>query len=291
MANHSKCCVPATDIFRAGGRLGFLLVHRHGGTPAELAYVADELAAAGHTVACPLLYGHGGSRALLGATTWLQWYASVEEAHADLRSRCDVVIAGGLSSGALLALHLAAQRPAQVQGTVLFAPTIWPNGWAVPWYGGMLRLLGHKRIANFFRLDERAPYGIKDELLRRSVLDGMHSDGRSDDDIFGRSGGAMLELKWLAGAVMDEVARVRQPCLIFHPRHDDRSSLSSSLKLQRRLGGRVDMIVLEDSYHLVTLDRERAFVVGRALEFASAVRARALDDAHASPPGGGAPLH
>src|SRR5262245_10016072 len=168
MANHSKCCVAATDILRPGGRLGFLLMHRHGGTPAELAYVADELAAAGHTVACPLLYGHGGSRALLAATTWRDWYASVEEAHAELKARCDVVIAGGLSSGALLALHLAARHPDRVQGTVLFAPTIWPNGWAVPWYGGMLRLLDHKRLANFFRLDERAPYGIKDELLRRS---------------------------------------------------------------------------------------------------------------------------
>lgn len=275
MPNHSKCGVAASDIFLEGGRVGFLLMHRLGGTPAELAYVADALAAAGHTVACPVLYGHGGSRALLAATTWSDWYRSVEEAHDEVTGRCEVVIAGGLSSGALLALHLAAERADCVQGTVLFAPTIWPNGWAVPWYGSMLRLLGHKGLANLFRLDERPPYGIKDDGLRRSVLDGMHSDGRSDDDIFGRAGGAMLEHKWLANTVMAELASIRQPSLIFHPRHDDRSRLSSSLKLQRRLGGRVDVIVLEDSYHLVTLDRQRALVVDRALEFAENVAARA----------------
>jgi len=275
MPNHSKCCVEASDIFLEGGRVGFLLVHRLGGTPAELAYVAEELAGADHSVVCPVLFGHGGSRALLAATTWRDWYHSVEQAHEELKARCDVVIAGGVSASALLALHLAAQRSAGVQATVLFAPTIWPNGWAVPWYGFMLRLLGHKGIANLFRLDERPPYGIKDEALRRSVLESAHTDGRSDEDIYGRTGGAMVELKWLADTVMRELEQVRQPSLIFHPRADDRSHLSSSVNLQKRLGGRVDMVVLEDSYHLVTLDRQRALVVERVLEFASDMLARA----------------
>jgi carboxylesterase len=186
MRNHAKCGVSASDIVLDGGRVGFLLMHRLGGTPTDLEYVADELGAAGHAVSCPVLYGHGGSRALLAATTWRDWYRSVEDALDELASRCEVVIAGGVSSGALLALHLAANYGRCVRGTVLFAPTLWPNGWAVPWYGGMIRMLGHKSIANLFRLDERPPYGIKDEGLRRMALASMHNDGRSNEDIFGR---------------------------------------------------------------------------------------------------------
>ena len=100
------------------------------------------------------------------------------------------------------------------------------------------------------------------------MLDALAKDGRPRDDVLGRSGGALLEVKWLARDVSERLAEVKQPCLIFHPRHDDRSALSASQTLQQRLGGVVDLIVLDDSYHLVTQDRQRALVLERVLEFA-----------------------
>ena len=178
---------------------------------------------------------------------------------------------GGLGVGALLALKLAAERRQRVQGLALFAPTFWPNGWAMPWYGTVLRVLGSKRIANLFRFDERPPFGIKDDKLREAALASMTRDGRRRDDVLGRSGGTMLEVKWLAQSVSAQLADVTQPCLIFHPRHDDRSALSASQMLQKRLGGVVDLVVLDDSYHLVTLDRQRALVLEMVLEFAAAL--------------------
>ncbi|MGE0627125.1 MAG: alpha/beta hydrolase [Hyphomicrobiaceae bacterium] len=269
MASPAKCGVEISDLFIEGSRFGFLFVHRLGGTPADLAYVAEGLGASGFTVSVPLLYGHGGSRALLGATTWEQWYGSVAEAHEELVQCCDKVVVGGLGVGALLALKLAAGAPSAVDGCVLFSPTFWPNGWAMPWYGGALRLIGHKRLANLFRFDERPPYGIKDEVLRRTVLDDMaRRDARSSEDVLGRAGGALLEVKWLAKEVMPKLADVRQPALIFHPRYDDRSRLSASQLLQKRLGGIVNLVVLEDSYHLVTLDRQRELVLDRVRHFA-----------------------
>ena len=271
MTNHAKCGVAAEDVLLEGGRLGFLLVHRLGGGPADMAFVAHGLAQSGHTVSCPVLYGHGGSRMLLGATNWKHWYASIVDAHRELTKRCDTVIVGGLGVGALLALHLAADKPASVHGVVLFAPTFWPDGWAMPWYGRLLRLIESKRFASLFRLDERPPYGIKDDALRRSMLSDRHDDGRPREDVYGRSGATFLEVKWLANAVLAELGKVAQPCLIFHPRHDDRSRLSSSQRLQKQLGGIVDLVVLEDSYHLVTLDRQREVVLERVREFAGAL--------------------
>lgn len=268
MANHAKCGVTAEDVLLEGGRTGFLLIHRLGGGPADMEFMTHGLAESGHTVACPVLYGHGGSRMLLGATNWRHWYGSVLLAHRDLAERCDTVIVGGLGVGAMLALHLAVEQKANVHGVVLFAPTFWPNGWAMPWYGRMLRLLDSKRLANLFRFDERPPYGIKDDRLRHSMLAQTHEDGRPSEDVLGRSGAAFIEVKWLASTVLSELGQVTQPCLIFHPRHDDRSRLTSSQRLQKQLGGLVDLVVLEDSYHLVTLDRQREVVLERVREFA-----------------------
>jgi carboxylesterase len=267
MIKQEKFGVAISDLEIAGGRVGFLLIHGLGGTPVELRYVAQGLGRAGFTVHCPLLYGHGGSEALLNTTTWQDWYGSVELALEQLRKRCDVVVAGGLSVGAVLALHLAAQHPDKVQGTILFSPTLWPNGWAIPWYFHFFRLVRQKWFANLLHLKECEPYGIKDDRIRKFVLDSLQSDGRPLEDIFGRTGGTVLEFRWLVKVTKKELGDIKQPALIFHPRFDDQSDMSNTMLLQRKLGGLVDVVVLDDSYHMVTLDRQRALVVERAISY------------------------
>jgi dienelactone hydrolase len=93
----------------SGGPLGFLLIHGLGGTPIEMRYVAQGLARAGHTVHVPQLAGHCGGAKELRATTWQHWYESVEIEHRLLRETCYTVVVGGLSMGAVLAFHHAAQ--------------------------------------------------------------------------------------------------------------------------------------------------------------------------------------
>jgi carboxylesterase len=44
--------------------------------------------------------------------------------------------------------------------------------------------------------------------------------------------------------------------------------------LQRHLGGMVDMVVLDDSYHIVTVDRQRHVVIDRSVAFAHALIAK-----------------
>jgi carboxylesterase len=254
-------------IFLDGGRAGILLIHGLGGTPVELKFVAQALNRAGHTVYCPLLVGHGGSQELLNTTTWMDWYKSVEEAHDALKERSDVIIVGGLSAGVLLALHLAAQRPRQVHGTLLFSPTFWPNGWAIPRHFALFKLIRQKWLANLINLRECAPYGIKDERIRRVVLNSLQSDGRPMKDIFGRKGGTVLEFRHLAKSVEKVLGQIKQPALIFHPRFDDQSDMSNSIILQRKLGGFTEVVVLDDSYHMVTLDRQRADVADRSVTF------------------------
>jgi carboxylesterase len=51
----------------------------------------------------------------------------------------------------------------------------------------------------------------------------------------------------------------------------------NTMALQRKLGGLVEVSVLDDSYHLVTLDRQRGYVVDRSAEFVDRLLARQAD--------------
>ena len=59
-----------------------------------------------------------------------------------------------------------------------------------------------------------------------------------------------------------------------HPREDDYADLNNAWYLQRNLKGMVDMVVLDDSYHIVTIDRQRHVVVDRTVAFVEFVANR-----------------
>jgi carboxylesterase len=255
-----------------GGSTGFLLIHGLGGTPTELRFVGIGLSRAGYTVHCPQLAGHCGTFEELRATGWQDWYQSVLEAHDRLRQTCDRIIVGGLSMGAILALHLAAERPDDVHGTALFAPTLKLDGWGVPWYSIFFNLVRTRRGADLVRFSEREPYGIKDPRIRKLVTAAINSGDSSKAGQFTNPGSVMLEMRWLVAVVKEELARIRQPTLIIHPRDDDRAGLGNAAYLQRALGGLVETCVLDDSYHVITVDRQRDLVVQRTAAFADCLR-------------------
>lgn len=254
-----------------GGRVGVLLVHSLGGNPVELRFVAQGLARQGYTVYCPLVPGLGGGTDTSGLSTWQDWYAALETAHDELKAHCDVVIVGGISAGSMLSLRLARERASEVDGLLLFAPTIWPNGWAIPLHFNLFALVYHKWVASLMRLRQRAPYGIKDERIRNFVIDSFKSEGRPLEDLFGRGGGLVWEFKALARDVKRRLREIPQHTAIFHPREDDQSDISNAFRLQREMGGVVEVTVLDDSYHMVTLDRQRSIVVDRSIEFVQRV--------------------
>ena len=254
-----------------GGRVGFLLLHGLGGTPVELRYVGQGLNRAGFSVLCPQMAGHGGSDLLLATSTWMEWLDSAEQAFDKLRQSCEHVIVGGLSAGAIVSLHLAAKRQSEIAGLTLFSPTFWPNGWAMPWYSKLFTLIRTKTAASLLYSRVRSPFGIKDDRIRRFVLEALVSEGRGFDDVFGRRGGTVWEFRSMAVAAKRLLAQIEKPTLICHARQDDQSDLSNAFVLQRRLGGPVDVVVLDDCYHMITLDRQRTQVVDKTIAFAESL--------------------
>ncbi len=257
-----------------GGRTGVLLVHGLGGTPIEMRYVALALSRAGYTVSVPQLAGHCATEAELKFSHWQDWYGTINSELDELRKTCDTVIVGGLSAGAVLSLHLAANRPDDVQGVACMAPTIWLNGWGVPWYARLFRLVRHKWFANLIQFTECEPFGIKDKRMREMVIESLHSGDSSQAGVYSTPGGPMLEFRWLVDIVKKQLSLIQQPTLILHPREDDRADLSNAFYLQRNLAGPVDMTVLDDCYHIVTIDRQRDVVAERTVSFVGRVEAR-----------------
>ncbi len=274
MKNIRKFQAPRGSLLIPGGPTGVLLIHSLGGSPLELKFVASSLARQGYTVYCPIVPGLTFGTDVSGMSTWCDWYAAAEAAFEELKSHCEHVIVGGASAGATLSLRLAALRGDDVAGTLLYAPTLAVNGWAIPRAIKLFHLISDKWTARLFSFRTPAPYGIKDERVRNFALEAMKGEGASPADITVRDGGTVYEFFRLVRNVRPLLGRVNQHTLIFHPRHDDQSDLKNTQILQRKLSGAVETCVLEDSYHLVTLDKQRNYVAERSIEFVERLMSR-----------------
>ncbi len=105
------------------GSTGVLLMHGLTATPAEVARLGRNLHRAGFTVSGPLLPGHAQTPAALNRVRWQDWAETAESAYAGLVQRCKRVFVGGESTGALLALLLAARHP-EAAGVLAYAPAL-----------------------------------------------------------------------------------------------------------------------------------------------------------------------
>lgn len=254
-------------------RPGMLLVHGLGGTPVELKTLGRRLQEAGITVLCCQLAGHCGTAEDLTATGWRDWYASVDAGLNRLETVCDLVTVGGLSMGALLAARLAWAQPQRIRGLVMLAPTLWYDGWAIPFYSFLLKLAINLPFGERYAFVEREPYGVKDPRIRALVLRAMQSGDSNGAGLLSTPAVAIREMWRLTAELRPLLPDIRQPALLVHAREDDTAGLSNAFHLQERLGGRVEALILEDSYHLVTVDRQRDLVARRTASFVAALAA------------------
>ena len=254
------------SFYLQGGDIGVVLIHGLTGTPVEMRYVGKALHKAGCTVHGLQLPGHCGTEADLVATRWTDWAAAIDAAITQMRPRVRQLYVGGLSMGAVLSLHAATQR-GDIDGLLLYGPTLWYDGWSIPWYSFLLKALIHTPIGRNYRFLEQPPYGIKDERLRRVVIANMQSGNSADAGLEGTPATSVQQLWQLVASVRKQLHAIKAPTLILHAADDDISSVRNARFLRRRLGGPVEFHLLDDCYHMITVDRQRDKVVDFSLSF------------------------
>jgi carboxylesterase len=173
--------------------------------------------------------------------------------------------------GGILGTLLAQNRPDEVHGLLLLAPTLKLDGWSMPWYSRVINYIVPTPIPLELELPEHEPYGIKDDRVRALIVNAMKSGDASQAGVFSTPVRSFANFNVLVKRVKKRLGTVRQPALIVHPRHDDMASLKNAQYLQTHLAGLVDTLILDDSYHIVTLDQQRHLVVDRTVSFVARV--------------------
>src|SRR5262249_41234141 len=115
------------------------------------------------------------------------------------------------------------------------------------------------------RFADPPPYGIKDEATRALIAGASKADPASAGAQTAL--GTLQECPSLVRDVVGLIAWIMVAALIIHPRADDPTDRSNTIFLQRRLGGLAQSLVLDDSYHLITVDRQRDVVIERTADF------------------------
>ena len=245
----------AEPIDLPGGPVGVLLSHGFTGCPQSIRGWAEHLHAAGFTVVAPLLPGHGTRWQDMNATTWADWYAALERSFDDLLTRCDTVFVMGLSMGGTLVLRLAEQRPTQVAGVVVVNASLATERKDAK----LLPVLKHLIPAMPGIASDIKKPGATEVAYPKIPLKAAHS----------------LQQAW--PIVRADLHKITAPVLAYRSRVDHVvEPVSGRALLAGLAGGRVQEQILEDSFHVATLDNDAPAIFAGSVDF---VRVHAPADA------------
>jgi len=208
------------------------------------------LAQAGHDVGVPLLPGHGTSVDDLRRCGWDDWAGAAEAAFDRLSARRGRVLVAGLSMGGTLALWLAARRP-EVAGLVVVNPYVDPPAES---FRQLLRGIlesGHAVLPAISG-------DIADPSVEEEAYEGLPVE-------------ALLSLCTALDDVAARLGRITCPVLLFSSRVDHVVPPVSGDVLAGRVGGPLERVYLERSFHVATLDHDREEIERRAAAFATSL--------------------
>ncbi len=236
----------AEPIDLPGGPVGVVLCHGFTGTPQSIRPWAEHLAAAGLTVTAPLLPGHGTRWQDMNRTGFADWYGELERAFDGLRERCGTVFAMGLSMGGTLTLRLAQQRGDQLAGIVLVNASL-----ATERKDAKLLPVLSKLLPSF--------PGIASDIKKPGVTELAY-------DRIPLAAANSLQRAW--PVVRRDLARISCPVLVYRSRVDHVvEPVSGRLLLEGLAGRQFEEKVLDDSYHVATLDNDAPAIFEGSLAF------------------------
>lgn len=233
---------------------GVLLSHGFTGSPRSMRPFAEHLNAAGYGVAVPRLPGHGTRWQEMNTTRWQDWYAVLDNELERLRKEHDRVVVVGLSMGGCLVLRLAEEHGADISGVVLINPSVRTDD---------------KRAVLLPVLQRLVPSfpGISNDIKKPGVDEGAYDRMPLK---------ALYSLSQLWNVTRTDLAKVTQPVLLFRSTVDHVVEASSGRTILASISSRdVTETLLEDSYHVATLDNDAPRIFADTTAFIHRVTADA----------------
>lgn len=226
--------------------IGVLVCHGFTGSPHSLRPWAQHLAEQGWSVSLPLLAGHGTHWRDANRTSWRDWYATIDEAFTRLSERCGKVFVCGLSMGGALALRVAEERGDGVAGVVVVNPSVI----LVRWDAKLLPLLA--RVVPSAK-------AIGNDIAKPGVVEGAYDRTPVR---------AAASLRAFHTVVRNDLHRVTQPLLVFRSAADHVvEPVNSEIVLSSVKSADVTEVVLQESYHVATLDHDAPRIFDGSVEF------------------------
>ncbi len=246
------------------GEDAVLLLHGLASSPLEMRSLANALRQRGFNVEVPHIRGLGFGTDASDFRDWqVQALAVFDRLKRDHRS----VSVGGLCTGAVLALSLAAERPREVSALSLLSTTLFYDGWSIPWYRFLMPLWFHTPIRNFYTLTEQEPYGIKNRQIRQRIARAMRR-GFSEAGAARITTNHVYQATRLGRHVMRNLHTVTAPALVIHAIDDETASPKSAEYVVKHIGSPIKQkVFLGNSYHMITLDNEREAVAWETNNF------------------------
>jgi carboxylesterase len=271
-----------TDLsLHAGSNVLVYLVHGVTGAPAEMYYVARELAGKnGWDIYTTTLPGHCTRLKDLVKSTEQEWRLHVEKQLSFARERYEYLFVAGLSAGALLALD--ASTVIRTDGVGVLSPTFVYDGWNTPWSLALLPFamkIVPLPFQRFLFHRDGPPFGIKDEELQAAVREAYSPLAIFRDWLSPSSSSAskgypvfplrtLTEIDRLIAWVRARLHRVTAPTVILQAREDDMTSpRNASIVFDEISSKHRELVLLDDCYHVITVDKQREAVAKNLASF------------------------
>lgn len=251
-----------------GGRHAVLLIHGLKGTPIEVLPLAKRLQKAGYTVKAPYYKGYGYTKADSTIPPWRVWHADTLAEFRALKAEYDSVSIAGLCMGAVLALSAAEELGDEVAALSLLSTTLYYDGWTIPWYRFLLPLGYYTPFRYLYTYKGSEPYGVKNPELQSWIAREIDNQSSSIAAAANLSLPCVYEGERLIRKVRKQLPQVTAPTLIIHAEEDDVCSPRSARLVEAKVSSRqTKLVLLHDSYHMITLDNEREKVADETVAF------------------------
>lgn len=232
----------AEPFYFEGSRIGVLVIHGFTGTPQSMRELGERYSKEGYTVCGPRLKGHGTHYEEMEQTTYEDWIQSVEEGYEWLKARCDKIVVTGLSMGGTLTLYMAEKHP-DICAIIPINATINIDQME------QIMSLKEPRFINGIGSDIKAE-GVKESAYEKTPVRSLH------------------ELYKLKKVTLEKLKDIHCPTLICVSRVDHVVPPKDSDYIFEHISSKdKKKLILENSYHVATLDHDKELIFQESLSF------------------------